>query len=172
MMRIEVFDGEQGWAVVEALDREVYTPEFMATAIWRDVVWAHADRRVVIHEDEKVACHAGVFFRRGLLDGRAVLLCGVGGVMTSPSARRKGYAGAAMTRAAQLMEEEGVDFGLLFCERHNVNLYAGLGWRIFSGKVHCTQPSGPMTFDMMPTMILPIGMTPEGSEIDLCGLPW
>ncbi len=70
------------------------------------------------------------------------------------------------------MEDEGIDFGLLFCEPHNVKLYGNLGWRLFSGTVHCTQPSGPMTFDMMPTMILPVRMTPESGRIDLCGLPW
>jgi len=171
-MRVEVLDGEKGWPVVEALDREVYTPEFMATAIWRDVVWAHADRRIVISEDHGIVCHAGVFFRHGSIDGAAVYLCGIGGVMTSPTARKKGYAGAAMKRAAELMEEEGIDFGLLFCESHNVKLYENLGWRIFSGAVDCTQPFGPMTFDMMPTMILPVRMTPDSGKIDLCGLPW
>jgi GNAT superfamily N-acetyltransferase len=172
MMRIEVLDGNDGWPFVEALDREVYSPEFMSTAIWRDVVWAHADRRIVIRESECVICHAGVFFRDGLLNGSAVRVCGIGGVMTSPSARKKGCAGAAMRRAAQLMQDERTDFGLLFCEPHNVKLYGNLGWRLFHGKVHCTQPSGPMIFDMMPTMILPLGETPESGEIDLCGLPW
>jgi GNAT superfamily N-acetyltransferase len=171
-MRIEILDGERGWPVVEALDREVYTPEFMATAIWKDVVWAHADRRIVIRESERVVCHAGVFFRDGLLSGAPARLCGIGGVMTSPSARKKGYAGTAMKRAAQLMEDEGVDFGLLFCEPHNVGLYSDLRWRIFPGRVNCVQPSGPMTFDMMPTMILPVRLTPVDGEIDLCGLPW
>lgn len=171
-MRVEVLDGEKGWAVVEALDREVYTPEFMATAIWRDVVWAHADRRIVISEEHGIVCHAGVFFRHGSIGGASVYLCGIGGVMTAPAARKNGYAGAAMKRAAEMMAEEGIDFGLLFCEPHNVKLYGNLGWQVFSGTVHCTQPSGPMTFDMMPTMILPIRMTPEHGKIDLCGLPW
>jgi aminoglycoside 2'-N-acetyltransferase I len=171
-MRIDVLDGNEGWPIVEALDREVWPPDIMATVIWRDIVWAQADKRIVIREDERIVCHAGIFFRDGLLDGKPVHLCGIGGVMTSPSARKKGYAGAAMRRATQLMDEEDLDFGLLFCEPHNVRLYRDLGWCLFHGKVHCTQPSGPMIFDMMPTMILPAGTTPEGDEIDLCGLPW
>jgi hypothetical protein len=77
-----------------------------------------------------------------------------------------------MNRAAETMREAGVDFGLLFCERHNVGLYASLGWRIFLGQVHCTQPSGPMVFDMMPNMTLPLRLAPERGVIDLCGLPW
>lgn len=169
-MRIEILGGDEGWAVVEALDREVYSPEFMATAIWRDVVWAHADKRVVVRDEGRVVCHAGLFFRDGTLDGRPVRMCGIGGVMTSPSARRKGCASAAMTRAAEAMA--GADFGLLFCEKHNAALYAGLGWKDFPGRVECDQPSGRMVFDLMPRMVLPLAMHPVGGMIDLCGLPW
>jgi GNAT superfamily N-acetyltransferase len=169
-MRIDILDGEEGWAAVEALDREVYSPEFMATAIWREIVWAPADKRVVVRDEGRVVCHAGLFFREGTLDGAPVKMCGIGGVMTSPSARRKGYAGAAMTRAAEAMA--GADFGLLFCEKHNVALYARLGWKDFPGRVDCDQPSGRMVFDMMPRMVLPLAMHPAGGVIDLCGLPW
>jgi GNAT superfamily N-acetyltransferase len=169
-MRIEVLDGEAGWPIVEALDREVYSPQFMATAIWRDVVWAHADKRVVIHDGGRPVCHAGLFFREGTHDGRRARMCGIGGVMTAPGARRKGFASAAMARAAEVMD--GVDFGLLFCEPHNVAFYGGLGWSVFDGSVACTQPSGPFVFDMMPTMTLAKRVSPERGAIDLCGLPW
>jgi aminoglycoside 2'-N-acetyltransferase I len=169
-MEIELLDGDQGWEVVRALDREVYSPQFMATAIWRDVVWAHADKRVVVRDEGRVVCHAGLFFREGTLDGAPAKMCGIGGVMTAPDARKRGYASAAMRRAAEAMA--GLDFGLLFCEAHNVALYAGLGWRVFGGSVMCVQPSGPFLFDMMPTMILPKRAAPERGAIELCGLPW
>ncbi len=169
-MEIEVLDGEAGWPVVVALDREVYSPEFMATAAWKDIVWAHADKRIVVREEGRVVCHAGLFFRDGLLDGRPARMCGIGGVMTSPAVRRRGFASAAMRRAAEAMED--VDFGLLFCETHNVAFYAGLGWRVFDGTVACVQPSGPFFFDIMPTMILPLRAAPQRGAIDLCGLPW
>jgi len=172
MMRVEVFPDREGWLLAEPLDREVYTPEVMAQVPWRDVVWAHADRRVIVSENSQILCHAGVFFRDGLYGGDKVRICGVGGVMTSPRARKRGLAGMAMTRAAELMQEENIDFGLLFCEEHNVRLYAALGWRLFSGKVHCIQPSGPMIFDVIPTMTLSINRTPRDGVIDLCGLPW
>jgi GNAT superfamily N-acetyltransferase len=169
-MEIALLDGDDGWAIVQTLDAEVYSPEYMKTAIWRDVVWAHADKRVVIREDGRAVCHAGIFFREGTLDGKPARMCGIGGVMTAPAARKKGYAGAAMRRAAEAMA--GCDFGLLFCEQHNVALYASLGWRVFGGSVMCVQPSGPYLFDMMPTMILPLRMAPERGAVDLCGLPW
>ncbi|HEX4860314.1 MAG TPA: GNAT family N-acetyltransferase [Rhizomicrobium sp.] len=169
-MLIEILDGNDGWEIVQTLDREVYSPQFMATAIWRDVVWAHADKRVVVRDEGRVVCHAGLFFREGTLDGRPAKMCGIGGVMTAPAARKKGYASAAMRRAAEAMA--GADFGLLFCEAHNVALYAGLCWRVFGGSVMCVQPSGPFLFDMMPTMILPLRAAPERGAVDLCGLPW
>jgi aminoglycoside 2'-N-acetyltransferase I len=170
MMQVDLVDGEAGWALVEALDREVYPPEVMATVIWRHIVWAQADKRVVVSDDGRVVCHAGLFFREGTLNRKPAKMCGIGGVMTSPHARRKGFAGAAMTRAAQAMA--GADFGLLFCEPHNVALYAGLGWKDFPGRVECDQPSGRMVFDMMPRMVLPLAIHPAGGMIDLCGLPW
>lgn len=172
-MLVEVYSGTEGWPVVEALDRECYSPEFMATAIWRHVVWAQADRRVVVRDaDGSVVCHAGLFFRDGTWDGRPARMCGIGGVMTAPSARRRGFARAAMARAAEEMAGEAIGVGLLFCEAHNVKLYEGMGWVLFHGKVHCTQPSGPFVFDMMPNMVLPLARAPRDGRIDLCGLPW
>jgi len=123
-----------------------------------------------VRDEGRVVCHAGLFFREGMLDGRPAKMCGIGGVMTLPGARRKGFARAAMQRAAEAMA--GADFGLLFCEPHNVALYAGLGWKDFPGRVECDQPSGRMIFDMMPRMVLPLAMHPAGDAIDLCGLPW
>jgi len=169
-MRVEVLGGEEGWPVVEALDDEVYPPAVMAAVIWKHVVWAQADKRVVVWDEGRVACHAGLFFRDGTHDGRPVRMCGIGGVMTAPGLRKRGLAGAAMRRAAEEMHD--ADFGLLFCEKHNVGFYAGLGWQVFDGATHCTQPSGPMVFDMMPNMVLPLRGAPKDGNIDLCGLPW
>ncbi|HWA89969.1 MAG TPA: GNAT family N-acetyltransferase [Rhizomicrobium sp.] len=170
MMRIDLLDGPVGWPIVEALDRAVWPPEVMATVVWRDIVWAQADKRVIAWEGERVVAHAGLFFRDGTLDGRPARMCGIGGVMTAEDRRGCGLCGAVMARAAEAME--GVDFGLLFCEPHNVKLYGGIGWRVFDGTVACAQPSGPMMFDLMPIMCLPKRTAPARGAIDLCGLPW
>ena len=170
--RIEVVDGDAGWALAEPLDRECYPPEAMATVVWRDVTWAHADKRVVVHGESGIVCHVGIYFRDGTLDGASVRIAGIGGVMTSPRVRRTGHAGNAMRRASDVMREHEIDFGLLFCEPHNVPFYEHLGWRIFPGEVYCEQPSGHIRFDMMHAMVLPLRLSPEGRVIDLCGLPW
>ena len=170
--RIEVIDGNAGWALAEPLDRECYPPETMATVIWRDVAWAHADKRVVVHGEDGIVCHVGIYLRDATQDGAPVRIAGIGGVMTSPRVRRSGHAGNAMRMAAGAMREREIDFGLLFCEPHNVGFYEHLGWRIFPGEVYCEQPAGQMRFDMMHTMVLPLRLAPEGRVIDLCGLPW
>ena len=170
--RIEVIDGNAGWALAEPLDRECYPPETMATVIWRDVVWSHADMRVVVHGEGGLVCHVGLYFREATLDGTSVRISGIGGVMTSPRVRRAGLASSAMQRASDVMREQGTDFGLLFCESHNVPFYEHLGWRIFPGDVFCEQPTSRIRFDMMHTMVLPLRLMPTGRVIDLCGLPW
>jgi aminoglycoside 2'-N-acetyltransferase I len=168
--RIEVVDGDAGWALAEPLDRECYPPEKLATVVWRDITWAHADRRVVVHGESGIMCHVGLYFRDATVDGEPVRIADIGGVMTSPRVRRAGYAGQAMQLAADVMREH--DFGLLFCEPHNVPFYQHIGWHIFAGEVYCEQPKGRIRFDIMHAMILPLRLSPTGRVIDLCGLPW
>jgi aminoglycoside 2'-N-acetyltransferase I len=169
---IEILDGDEAWPRVEGLDREVYPPHVMATVIWRDITWEHAHRRVLVTNDDVLVSHVGIYFREGTHDGAEVRIAGIGGVMTSERVRRQGCAGSAMKAAADLMREEEVDFGLLFCEAHNVNFYRNLGWRAFGGEVYCEQPKGKICFNLMGTMVLPLSRTPASGVIDLCGLPW
>ena len=169
---LKVTDGDAGWPIAEALDKICYPPEVMAKVIWRDVTWAHADKRIFAYMDDKPTCHVGLYLRDGRNGERQVLIGGVGGVMTLPDMRRRGCASGAMGEAARLMREEGCDFGLLFCEPHNVRFYEKLGWRVFGGDVFCEQPTQRIRFDMMHAMTLPVVARPTSSIIDLCGLPW
>lgn len=169
---IEILDGKEGWPLAEALNGQCYPPEVMATVIWRDVTWAHADNRVFVRLDDEAVCHAGLYFRDAEDGDRGVLICGIGGVMTLERARRRGCASSALKAAAAVMKERDCDFGLLFCEPHNVPFYEGLGWRVFDGDVFCEQPAGRIKFDIMHTMVLPLRCDVRTQIIDLCGLPW
>ena len=171
-MRIEIMDGSEGWPIVQPLDLEVYPPEVMATVPWRDVIWAHADQRIVVLDEQGPRCHVGLFWRTGTLNGATVEIAGIGGVMTSQSVRRSGYAGSAMRMAEGMMRERKVDLGLLFCEPHNERFYGNLGWMLFDGDVWADQPKGRTRFDLMNAMYLPLRMPAAGGVIDLCGLPW
>jgi aminoglycoside 2'-N-acetyltransferase I len=171
-LAVDIVDGHEGWPLAETIDRECYPPDVMATIIWRDVIWAHADRRIFVRLDGEAVCHVGLYFR-GAKDGdREVAICGIGGVMTLERARRLGCASAAMKAAAKTMKDDGCDFGLLFCEPHNVAFYEGLGWAMFDGDTYCEQPEGRIKFDIMHAMVLPTASAPQSRLIDLCGLPW
>ena len=171
-LALEIAEGEAGWPRVEIIEREVYPPKALATVVWRDVAWAHADRRVFARLDGRDVCHVGLYFRRAKHAGSAISIGGVGGVMTLPEARGRGCASAAMRRAELALQEQGCDFGLLFCEPHNVRFYEKLGWSMFGGEVICEQGGRTVTFDIMHAMVLPWRRAPRGAAIDLCGLPW
>lgn len=171
-VRIEVLSGDEGWPLVEPLEKAVYPPEVMAEVVWRDVTWAHADRRVLVREGDGVVCHVGMYEREGTHDGALRRIAGIGGVMTAPDARGRGYASAAMREAERRMRARRSAFGVLFCEPHNEAFYEGLGWRMFAGQVFCEQPLGRTRFALMAAMVLPLASTPVRGVIDLCGLPW
>ena len=83
---------------------QCYPPEVMATIVWRDVTWAHADKRIFVRLDGEPVCHAGLYFRDAKDGEREVRICGIGGVMTLERARKQGCAGAAMKTAARIDE--------------------------------------------------------------------
>ena len=172
-MRVELRGGDETWAIAEPLMELVYPPEIMATMVWRDVTWAHADERVLVHDEERLVSHAGLYLRQGLHDGSAVRIGGIGGVMTHPAYRTRGFASAALRRAEESFRAHGVDFALLFCEPKNFAFYGGLGWRVFPGMVIVEQPNGRGPFTIMTTMVRDVSTpAPSVGTIDLCGLPW
>lgn len=172
-MRIELCDGAEAWPQAEILDNEVYPPQTRATLVWREIVWAQADKRVMVWDGETLVCHVGIYLRDATHDTKKLRVAGIGGVMTHPKHRQKSHASAALGCAANFMRDEtDADCGLLFCEPHNADFYAKRGWRPFAGEVMIQQPSQRLLFNMMGTMILPIQAEPFSGTIDLCGLPW
>ncbi len=172
-MRVELRGGDESWAIAEPLEVLVYPSEIMATIVWRDVTWAHADERVLVYDEEQLVSHAGLYLRQGLHDGSAVRIGGIGGVVTHPDYRTRGFASAALSRADEAFHAHGIDFTLLFCEPKNFAFYGGLGWRVFSGMVIVEQRSGRGPFRVMAAMVRDVSKpAPAGGTIDLCGLPW
>jgi aminoglycoside 2'-N-acetyltransferase I len=172
-MRVELRGGDETWAIAEPLMELVYPPDIMATIVWRDVTWAHAAERVLVCDEERLVSHAGLYLRHGLHDGSAVRIGGIGGVVTHPAYRARGFASAALHRAEDAFRAHGVDFTLLFCEPKNFAFYGSLGWRVFPGEVIVEQPGGRGPFTIMSAMVRDLRKpAPAGGMIDLCGLPW
>ena len=171
---IEIVAGDVGWQWAEPLLMAVWPPEVVATLPWKDVVWAHADWRVLVsNKAGDVIGHVGIFLRNGTWGSRVVKLGGIGGVAVRQDCRRQGVASAAMRRAAQEMQDvHGVDFGSLFCEPRHAPVYEGLGWRKFTGEGFVMQPQGRTRFDVTEPYVLDMNLTPRHGVLDLCGLPW
>ncbi len=175
--RIDVEPGDAGWKRAGMLLREVWSPEVVATMPWRDVVWAHADKRVLVADEQgDVLCHVGLYLRDATWDERAVRIGGIGGVATRVDSRRRGLAGSAMQRAAQEMRDvDGVDFGFLTCAPHHVPFYQRLGWRPFQGEIFVEQPQGRIRLDRLNVtgpMVLDLALAPRSGVLDMLGLPW
>jgi aminoglycoside 2'-N-acetyltransferase I len=175
-MRIDVEPGAAGWQRAAPLLRVVWSPEVVATLPWRDVVWANADRRVLVADEQGgVLCHVGLFLRDATWDNRPVRIGGIGGVATRADSRRRGLATAAMRKAAGEMRAEGADFGLLTCGPHLVPFYRRLGWQPFHGEIFVEQPHGHFRLDRLNVtgpMVLDLRLAPRAGVLDLRGLPW
>src|SRR3954447_17580935 len=143
-IEIDVLNGNTSWPAAEPLFKIVWSPEIMAAASWRDVKWANADLRVLVETpDDGLVCHVGLYFREVSLNGRRMHIGGIGGVMTHPDHRRRGYASVALDAATRTMRDrEDVLFALLVCEPHNVGFYQARGWHPFDGDGYAEQPRG------------------------------
>src|SRR5579863_116903 len=128
--RIEIRPGDAAWELAEPLFRAVWPPQVLATFSWAHVVWAHAQRRVLVwNEANELVCHAGIYSREAKWAEGSVRIGGVGGVITRQDARKQGHASAALRVAlAEMTDKDGADFALLVCEPHNFAFYRGLGW--------------------------------------------
>jgi aminoglycoside 2'-N-acetyltransferase I len=174
-MRVDVRDGPGSRSAVASLFAQVYTDAVLETVPWRNITAAPAERRVVVlsHAGDIVAA-CGFLARDAFLNDVPVRIGGIGGVMVAPSHQRRGLGRIAMEAAHEAMRSEmEVEFGLLFCEPHNVAFYENLGWRVFSGDVLVEQAGVTIRYDIMQTMTLScLGDAPDWGRIDLRGLPW
>jgi predicted acetyltransferase len=174
-IEIDVLNGDTSWPMVKPLMDAVWPPEELAKRPWGDVVFAHADLRVLIDapEDGGLACHVGIYFRTITWNGRKMNVGGIGGVATREDCRRHGYASVALNAAIQtLRDHEAIRFALLFCEPHNFAFYSARGWHPFSGEILAEQPGGPIRFEASAPFVFDLGRAPREGTIDLCGLPW
>jgi aminoglycoside 2'-N-acetyltransferase I len=172
--RIEIKPGDAAWNDASPLFDLVWPAELRATFSWTHVVWANAERRVLVWNDrDELVCHVGFQLRRAKWADSDVLIGGIGGVITRQDSRKLGHASTAIGMAvAEMRDRGGADFALLVCEPHNFAFYRGLGWRQFDGELFCEQPGGRVRFEVMTPFVLDLRLAPRAGAIDLCGLPW
>jgi GNAT superfamily N-acetyltransferase len=166
-------DGERD--ALKALTAAVYPPEVLATSPGRSFRWAPVQWSVLGWTAEgRLVTHVRMVDRAGTLDGVPVKIGSIGGVKTHPQAQGRGYASAALRRAAAaLHDDHQVAFSLLVCQEHLLPFYERLGWLAFPRRLVVEQPGGPIVFTINRPMVLP-GLRPAPQEgvIDLRGFPW
>jgi aminoglycoside 2'-N-acetyltransferase I len=174
-IEIEVLNGDASWPQVEPLMDAVWPPQVLEKLPWGDVVFAHADLRVLVQSEELgLVCHVGIFRRDVTWNGRKMRAGGIGGVATREDCRGHGYASIALNAAVETLRHEGaIDFGMLFCEPHLAPFYMARGWTPYEGEVYAGQPEkGRLRFEAMAPYIFHIRRSPLRGVVDLCGLPW
>ena len=89
-IEIEVLNGDASWPQAQPLIDAVWPPHVLEKLPWGDVVFAHADLRVLVQsEDQGLVCHVGIFRREVTWNGRKMLAGGIGGVATRADSRRR-----------------------------------------------------------------------------------
>lgn len=173
-MEIVEVDGEASRPLIAGLSAAVYPPHVLSTIVWRDVISARSERRILLRDAGCVVSTAGILWREALHNGEPVVIAGLAGVMTDPKRQRSGLGRLAVEHAmASMGGNERAAFGLLFCEPTNVEFYLRLGWLPFNGDVTVTQPAGRIAYKIMESMVTPLcEQAPNGGVLDLCGLPW
>jgi hypothetical protein len=151
-------------SAVEAWTEVVFGPQpyVIAPVEWRVLLWL----------DGQLVSHVGLVRRVVQVGGAPVDVGGVGYVGTLAERRRGGLASRTMGRAHALMDELGVDFGLLVTSQRTAPFYQSLGWGIVPGPLTFDQPAGPLTWPGV-AMALPVRRRDwPGGPIDLRGLLW
>jgi aminoglycoside 2'-N-acetyltransferase I len=174
-IEIDVLNGETSWQEVAPLYEAVWPPHVLAALPWGNVVFAHADLRVLVRDEaDDVVCHVGIYRRNVIWDDRKLYVGGIGGVMTREDVRNRGYASIALNAAIHtLKDERSVGCGLLFCESHRAPFYLGRGWKAFDGEIYAEQPDrGHIRFDALTPLVYDLRRAPRWGRIELCGLPW
>ncbi len=160
---------------VNTLRKAVYPPDGMADVPVRPIAWAEKTWSVLIWDnDDNLVSYIGALTRQATLNGRSVLMGGIGSVKTHPSARGRGYASGGLTQAAKfLVDQFKVDFSVLFCRKELLSYYQRLDWRVFEGDLIIAERSEKVKFTLNETMILNgRHVVPQHGILDICGMPW
>ncbi|MEP6706974.1 MAG: GNAT family N-acetyltransferase [Pyrinomonadaceae bacterium] len=166
-IRFEKSLTDEEWQTLFEWDKNIFGVEDM---LYR---WRPKDWHFIVEAKGRVVSHVGVLQTTVRAGEHAVLVAGIGGVVSVPEAQGRGHAQSAMRRAVEFMRDElQVEFGMLFCLPRLAPFYARQGWQLLEETVEFEQPSGPIPSPFC-VMVLPFGGRewPAGKTL-LGGLPW
>jgi GNAT superfamily N-acetyltransferase len=135
--------------------------------------WRHKALRFILYDKDELVSHAGILKHSVSVNGKSILVAGLGGVVTVPTAQRRGFARRLVQHAMKYAETEWqVEAGLLFCRPEMIHYYAALGWQQVESPVMIDQSDGKIA-SPLPVMVLPFRDIhwPTGT-IELESRPW
>jgi predicted GNAT family N-acyltransferase len=138
-----------------------------------ETLWSEMDWHILGWVGDNLISHVDIIDRHASVGDLDVHLGGIGGVMTRPAWRRRGYSTTLMRESHQFMQDEmSVDFGLLLCDEDLVSFYSRLGWQRVDNPLVYDQPGGKVIWDDV-VMVLACNRDhfPVG-EVAIQGYPW
>ena len=138
-----------------------------------DTVWADVDWHILGWVGQELVSHVEIVERVVLVGNEKLSVGGIGGVVTKPHCRHRGYTSSIMKVAQKhLSETLNLKFGLLMCDDAVTPFYEKLGWKVISGPLVYEQPCGQVAFEDIVMAYSDRNKSfPEGL-IDAQGPPW
>jgi GNAT superfamily N-acetyltransferase len=137
------------------------------------IQWQPKVQHIFIQKDGIPAAHAGLVRHTVAVGERLVTVAGIGGVLTRPDCRGRGFGQMAMQEAEGFaLREMNADFGLLFCRMAMCEWYERQGWSHLSAPVWFDQPQGSVRSPLA-VMVKSFGPEPwPCGAVRLGSLPW
>ncbi len=128
--------------------------------------WRAKSHNLGLRDDAgRLVALAGLVLAEVRVADASLQVVGIGGVIVTRAARRRGLARVLIERALQIADEFDAERAMLFCLPANVGLYAKFGFQPIQESVFAQQPAGMIEMPLC-TMWKPLASAvdwPEGS---------
>ncbi|GAA1414874.1 hypothetical protein GCM10009601_03530 [Streptomyces thermospinosisporus] len=120
------------------------------------LTWRPKEHHFGVRAENRLVAHAAWVAVPVSVDGTALQVAGLGGVIVAPGLRGRGLAGLVVSAAMAHAAERGLELGLLFCRPDRVSVYRRMGWDPLPTDVTAEQPDGELTMPL-PAMWTSLG---------------
>ena len=136
------------------------------------LIWRPKQRQLLLYDGGRPVSKCGLLRQRVLVGEQALEMGGIGGVVTPPRLRGRGYARQVLAEALRIFAEEWrLHAAMLFCRPALVPFYRAQGWQQLTGEVQILQPEG-MRASPVPVMVYPLGSPWPAGPVSIDSLPW
>lgn len=137
-----------------------------------ELIWRPKSEQLVLYEGENPVSTCGLLRQQVELCTASLEVGGIGGVVTRPDFRGRGYAGKLLEEALRIFCDEWLlDAGMLFCRDALIPFYRERGWQVLEAPVSILQPIGTITCPT-PVMVHPFHTPWPSGPIHIDSLPW